>query len=56
VDFDDLPNSWKLVELNIVIKEIYRYPNFYGMEHLNQGVPVISLLFPLSLKRVESKG
>ena len=41
MDFDDLPNSWKLVELNIVIKEIYRYPNFYGMEHLNQGVPVI---------------
>ncbi|MDH6060651.1 restriction endonuclease subunit S [Chrysosporum bergii ANA360D] len=36
-----LPDGWKWVKLGDVCNEIYRYPSFYGMEHLLSGVPVI---------------
>jgi len=36
-----LPEGWEWMTLKKVSKEIYRYPTFYGMEHLNDGVPVI---------------
>jgi type I restriction enzyme S subunit len=36
-----LPEGWAWTTLREVAREIYRYPTFYGMEHLSQGVPVI---------------
>jgi type I restriction enzyme S subunit len=40
-DRTSLPNYWRWVRLKDVCNEIYRYPSFYGMEHLSQGVAVI---------------
>ncbi len=40
-DRTSLPNDWRWVRLKDVCNEIYRYPSFYGMEHLSQGVAVI---------------
>jgi type I restriction enzyme, S subunit len=36
-----IPETWIRVNLKILAKDIYRYPTFYGMKHLEQGVPVI---------------
>ncbi len=33
--------EWPKKRLSKVCTEIYRYPSFYGFEHLNSGVPVI---------------
>jgi len=39
--FLPVPNNWILSDIHTISKEIYRYPTFYGMEHLLTGVPVI---------------
>jgi Restriction endonuclease S subunits len=33
--------QWQRKKLRDICNEIYRYPSFYGMEHLKAGVPVI---------------
>ena len=38
---DGLQEGWKWISLKSLSKEIYRYPTFYGMEHLIEGVPVM---------------
>lgn len=38
-----LPKTWIWVQLASICREIYRYPTFYGMNHLNSGVPVIRI-------------
>ena len=40
-DLLEIPENWVWSSLKILAKDIYRYPTFYGMEHLLQGVPVI---------------
>jgi type I restriction enzyme S subunit len=40
-DWPLLPEEWEWVSLGIICKVIYRYPTFYGLEHLGTGVPVI---------------
>ena len=37
----ELPGGWVWTKLDIISKDIYRYPTFYGMEHLTEGIPVI---------------
>jgi len=37
----ELPEGWLWTSLDAAAGEIARYPTFYGMEHLEQGVPVI---------------
>lgn len=37
----NLTRGWTQKSLGELAKVIYRYPTFYGMEHLNDGVPVI---------------
>jgi type I restriction enzyme, S subunit len=37
----DLPSGWIWTRLGTITKDITRYPTFYGMEHLTEGVPVI---------------
>jgi len=37
----DLPHGWVWSRLGSITKDITRYPTFYGMEHLSEGVPVI---------------
>jgi type I restriction enzyme S subunit len=36
-----LPKGWRWVRLREVCSDIYRYPSFYGMEHLPKGIPVV---------------
>lgn len=36
-----LPDGWLTARLKTICKEIYRYPSFYGMDHLSSGIPVI---------------
>jgi type I restriction enzyme S subunit len=36
-----LPEGWVWTSLTYCSREVYRYPTFYGMEHLDSGVPVI---------------
>jgi type I restriction enzyme S subunit len=36
-----IPERWERTTLEHVSKEIARYPTFYGMEHLDSGIPVI---------------
>jgi type I restriction enzyme S subunit len=36
-----IPKTWVRTELGKFFDEIYRYPTFYGMEHLEHGIPVI---------------
>jgi type I restriction enzyme S subunit len=33
--------NWKMTTIEDVCSTIYRYPTFYGIEHLSRGVPVI---------------
>ena len=40
-ELPDLPDVWVWTDLNSISKEIYRYPTFYGLEHLQRGIPVI---------------
>ena len=37
----DVPNGWACATLDSVTSGLYRYPTFYGMERLDEGVPVI---------------
>lgn len=37
----ELPKGWVWTSLTYCSREIYRYPTFYGMEHLDSGIPVI---------------
>ena len=36
-----LPDGWTVKKLGEISKLIYRYPTFYGMERLSEGIPVI---------------
>lgn len=36
-----LPEGWAWISVGVVADDIYRYPTFYGIEHLNKGIPVI---------------
>ncbi len=36
-----LPDKWVRTTLGYCSRELYRYPTFYGMEHLTSGIPVI---------------
>jgi len=36
-----IPKNWQKVKLDDICDEIYRYPSFYGMEKVDDGVPVI---------------
>lgn len=38
---DSLPDGWAIAELQDICRVIYRYPTFYGMDHLPNGIPVI---------------
>ncbi|MGJ5629430.1 restriction endonuclease subunit S [Nostoc sp. CALU 1950] len=33
--------KWLQIALKDIVTELYRYPSFYGMEHLDSGIPVI---------------
>lgn len=33
--------KWLQIALKNIVTELYRYPSFYGMEHLDSGIPVI---------------
>ena len=37
----EIPDAWTVQNLSDITDEIYRYPNFYGLEHRDDGVPVI---------------
>jgi type I restriction enzyme S subunit len=37
----DLPEGWCWATLDQLFPLTYRYPTFYGMEHLDEGIPVI---------------
>ena len=37
----ELPEGWKWINLNFICEDIYRYPTFYGLQHLKSGIPVI---------------
>jgi len=36
-----IPVYWQWKTLEEVCEEIYRYPSFYGMEHVKDGIPVV---------------
>lgn len=36
-----IPSGWESAALERLCRVIYRYPGFYGMEHLKGGVPVV---------------
>lgn len=38
---EKLPKGWKWVRLADICEDIYRYPSFYGIQHLPSGIPVI---------------
>jgi type I restriction enzyme S subunit len=37
------PKKWKLVTLESVCDEIYRYPTFYGFKYVSEGFPVLKI-------------
>jgi type I restriction enzyme S subunit len=40
-ELGDIPEGWRVLTLQQICKTIYRYPQFYGMEKVESGVPVI---------------
>jgi type I restriction enzyme, S subunit len=36
-----LPEGWKLKEINNVCDEIYRYPTYFGIDYVDSGIPEI---------------
>lgn len=38
-----LPDGWRWVRFYNILKELYRYPNFYGLKQVNNGIPVIRI-------------
>ena len=40
-ELGDIPEGWQVLTLEKICKTIYRYPQFYGMEKVESGVPVI---------------
>ncbi|MEA5617067.1 restriction endonuclease subunit S [Cronbergia sp. UHCC 0137] len=40
-ELGEIPEGWRVLTLEQICKTIYRYPQFYGMEKVDSGVPVI---------------
>jgi type I restriction enzyme S subunit len=40
-ELGEIPLGWRVMQLEKICKTIYRYPQFYGMEKFDSGVPVI---------------
>jgi type I restriction enzyme S subunit len=40
-ELGEIPTGWSVLTLKKICETIYRYPQFYGMEKYDQGVPVI---------------
>ena len=36
-----VPSEWKVVNLGSVLKELYRYPTYYGIQYVDSGVPEV---------------
>ncbi len=37
----NLPEGWQLVKLGDLCKEVYRYPSYYGIKYIENGVPEV---------------
>jgi type I restriction enzyme S subunit len=40
-EIGEIPLEWKIMSLNDISEEIYRYPTYYNIQYVSQGIPEI---------------
>lgn len=40
-ELGEIPLEWKIMSLNDISEEIYRYPTYYNIQYVSQGIPEI---------------